>query len=70
MIYIGKSKIEKRVLHWQDITHRVTTHEGEFLRGEKGKRYQEKYGKKYLGKDLSRPVNFDKSEYQRELEKT
>lgn len=66
---ILKSKDEKRKLHWQDITQRVTTHEGEFLHGNKGKDYQQKYSEKYLGKDLTKPVNFDKPEYERELAK-
>lgn len=67
---IGKSKIEQRKLHWQEIRSRVTTHEGEFLNGNKGREYQKKWSKQYLGRDISRPVNFDYPSYQKELAKT
>lgn len=67
---IGKSKQELRKLHWQEIKSRVITHEGESLSGKKGREYQIKYGEKYLGRDLSRPPDFSKPEYQKELGKT
>lgn len=67
---IGKSKVELRKLHWQEIKARVKTHEGESLFGNKGRQYQQKWSKKYLGRDLSKPVNFDKTEYQKELSRT
>ena len=67
---IGSSKVEKRKLHWQEIKSRVTTHEGESLSGKKGREYQQKYSKKYLGTDLSRPPDFRGVEYQKELSRT
>lgn len=54
MVFILKSKKERRAQHWNEIRGRVTTHEGEFLSGNKGREYQKKWAKKYLGKDLSR----------------
>lgn len=54
-IYISKGRTERRAAHWKDIQSRVTTHEGELLSGKKGREYQEKYSKKYLGRDLSKP---------------
>lgn len=68
-MYIGKSKKEQRVMHWQEIKTRVTTHEGETLRGQKGKDYKERYSKQYLGSDLSKPTDFSRPEYQKELNK-
>ena len=65
---ITSSKQDKRVAHWQDIKNRVTTHEGEFLTGDRGRKYQDKYGKKYLG--ISDRTNFNAPQYQRELAKT
>ena len=65
---VGKSKDEKRALHWRDIRKRVTTHEGEFLTGEKGRKYQKKWSKKYLGKDLGnqrRVTVFDVQKHER-----
>lgn len=67
---IGFSKKDKRVLHWKEIQSRVTTHEGEFLSGRKGREYQQKWGKKYLGVDFAKPLNLDKADVQRELAKT
>ena len=67
---IGRSKVELRKLHWQEIKSRVTTHEGEFLSGSKGEKYKRDYSQKYLGRDLSRPANFDRPEYQKELSRT
>ena len=67
---IGKSKVEQRKLHWGEIKSRVTTHEGEVLSGNKGRGYQQKYSKQYLGRDLSRPPNFNSPIYQKELSKT
>lgn len=67
--YIGKSKKEQRLSHWREIKNRVTSHEGEIISGGKGKDYKQKYSKKYLGVDLSAPTNFNKPEYQKELEK-
>ena len=67
---IGLSKKDKRIAHWKEIQSRVTTHEGESLSGRKGEEYKQKYSKKYLGRDLSRPANFDRPEYQKELRKT
>jgi len=55
MIYIIKGKKEQRAAHWNEIRSRVKTHEGELLTGEKGKKYQEKWAKRYLGKDLNTP---------------
>lgn len=49
---IGSSKAKKRVAHWNHIRKKVRTHEGELLIGEKGRKYQQKYGKKYLGRDV------------------
>lgn len=69
MTYIGKSKVDQRKAHWDEIRSRVTTHEGEFLSGSKGQAYQQKYGKKYLGIE-ARPANYNTPEYQRELAKT
>lgn len=69
-MYIGKSKKGQRVAYWNEIKSRVTTHEGELLSGEKGREYQKKYSKRYLGRDLSRPVNYNKVSYLQELEKT
>ena len=51
-MYILKSNREQRLNHWKEIKKRVTSHEGEFLSGEKGEKYQKKYSKQYLGKDL------------------
>ena len=70
-IIIGKSKNEQRAFHWRDIQTRVRTHEGEMLSGEKGKKYQEKYSKKYLGRDLGnvKPITVsDVERYQWEKE--
>ena len=48
----------RRAAHWNDIRSRVTTHEGEVLHGEKGRRYQRDWSKKMLGKDLyQKPVD-------------
>ena len=69
MVFILKSKQEQRKLHWSDIKNRVTTHEGEFLHGKKGRKYQSKWSKSYLGKDMSGQTNFDAPQYQKELEK-
>jgi hypothetical protein len=66
-MFIGKSKKDQRVAYWQTIKSRVTTHEGEMLSGKKGQDYQKKYSKKHLGRDLSRPVDFNRPEYQKEL---
>lgn len=68
-IGIGKSKKEKRMLHWDEIRSRVKTHEGELLSGRKGKEYIQKYGRQYLGMD-TRPANYSAPQYQRELAKT
>ncbi len=71
MVNIIRSKKEQRIAHWQEISKRVTTHEGEFLSGNKGREYQIKYSKKYLGKDLSKPINInpDRPEVKKELNK-
>lgn len=68
-MYIGKSKVDQRKSHWNEIRSRVTTHEGEFLHGKKGREYISKYGQKYLGINPS-PANYDRPEYQKELSKT
>jgi len=39
------------------IQSQIITHEGETLRGEKGRRYMDKYSKKYLGKNLAGSYN-------------
>lgn len=69
-MYILKGKKELRQAHWNFIRTRVTTHEGEFLYGKKGKEYQKKYSKRYLGKDLSKPINYNQVSYLQEIEKT
>ena len=67
MIIIS-GKREQRAAHWNEIRKRVTTHEGEFLSGAKGQEYQEKWAKKYLGRDLhTRPISPDRIE---QFEKT
>lgn len=68
--HIGVSKRDKRLGHWKKIKERVTTHEGEILNGRAGEQYKQKYSRQYLGVDLSRPTDFSKPEYQRELAKT
>ncbi len=67
---ILKGKKEQRLTHWQEIATRVTTHEGEFLYGEAGRKYQQKYSKKHLGKDLAKPINYNQVSYLQELNKT
>jgi hypothetical protein len=67
---IGVSKKDARMAHWRDIKNRVTTHEGEALKGVKGADYNRKYSRQYLGKDLSRPTDFSQAQYQKELAKT
>ena len=61
MIFILKNSKQRRASHWNEIRKRITTHEGEVLSGRRGDAYQQKYGKKYLGTDLSRykPVTED-----------
>lgn len=66
-MYILNSKTEQRRKHWQDIKKTVRTHEGEVLSGSQGRDYQLKYSKKYLGKDLSGPVDCHGAEYDRVL---
>ena len=66
---IGSPKVEQRRKHWEMIRTRVKTHEGEFLHGEKGRDYQVKYSRKYLGKDLSSPIKVEGEAYERELRK-
>ena len=52
------TKEDKRALHWQDIQSRVKTHEGEFITGTRGREYQKKWSRQYLGKDLyKQPVD-------------
>ena len=59
-MYILKSNKEQRLNHWNEIKKRVTSHEGELLSGKKGERYQKKYSRQYLGKDLNtKPINID-----------
>ncbi len=69
-MHIGKSKQDMRKLHWQEIAKRVTTHEGELIKGAEGQKYKEKYSNQYLGKDLSKPLDFNRADYQKELAKT
>ena len=69
-MYIVGSKKEQRMAYWNEIKSRVTTHEGEMLSGQKGRDYQKKYSVKYLGKDLSKPINYNEVSYMQELEKT
>lgn len=38
--------------HLRNIRSRVTSHEGETLHGKEGEKYQDRYSKKLLGKDL------------------
>ena len=67
---IGVSKKDARIAHWRDIQSRVTTHDGQFLKGKSGRDYQKKYSKKMLGKDLSQPTNYNTPSFQKELTKT
>lgn len=64
-ILIGRSKRDQRALHWNEIKSRVKTHEGELLSGNKGRDYQQKWSKKYLGRDLSKQatITSDRVEY-------
>ena len=66
---IGTSKSDTRVAHWKDIQSRVTTHDGQFLSGKAGREYQQKWSKKLLGKDLSKPADYTAPIYQKELKK-
>ena len=52
MVFIIKGQNGQRAHHWNDIRTRVRTHEGELLSGKAGERYQARYAKQYLGKDL------------------
>lgn len=61
MVSIGKSRTEKRALHWKEIRSRVTSHEGELLTGERGRKYQDKWSRKMLGQDLSGRYKIDPS---------
>ena len=54
-IYILKGKTGQRAAHWNSIRDRVITHEGQLLTGIKGRKYQKKWGKKMLGRDLDNP---------------
>ncbi len=63
------SRKGKRLAHWQDIRNRITTHEGEVLKGAAGAKYIQKYGKKYLGVE-PRPINRNSPDVLRELAKT
>jgi hypothetical protein len=67
---IGGGKKENRIKHWGEIKSRVTTHDGQLLSGKAGREYQQKWSKKMLGRDLSKPANFNAPDYQRELAKT
>ena len=59
-MYILKSKKEQRLNHWNEIKKRVISHEGELFSGEKGEKYQKKYSRQYLGKDLNtKPIDID-----------
>lgn len=69
-LVVAPTKTDRRLAHWKEIKSRVTTHEGEMLNGVEGISYQKKWSKQYLGRDMSRPVNFDRPEYQKELHKT
>jgi hypothetical protein len=69
-MHILLPKKEQRRHYWQEIKKTVRTHEGELLTGSKGRDYQQKYSKKYLGKDLSGPVDCHGSDYDRVLDKT
>lgn len=67
---IGTSSKSSRMSHWKEIKSRVTTHEGQILSGKEGREYQQKYSKRMLGADLSRPVDFSAPDFQKELAKT
>lgn len=67
---LGGDKKSNRVKHWEEIKSRIKTHDGEMLTGKAGREYQQKYSKRYLGRDLSQPTNFNTPEYQKELAKT
>ena len=56
----NKKSISKGQLRF--IRSRVRTHEGELLYGKKGEHYQDKFSKKYLGKDLRDSYRNDKIE--------
>ena len=49
---VGGKRNAIREDHLKRIRSSVKTHEGEFLTGDKGRSYMDKYAKKYLGKDL------------------
>lgn len=53
MVYILKGRRDQRAAHWRQMQSQVKTHEGELLTGVKGDKYQKKWSKKYLGRDLS-----------------
>ncbi len=68
MFFIVKGKTGQRAAHWNDIRSRVRTHEGELLDGSKGRDYQQRWAKKYLGRDMNTPpVTADRVE---QFEKT
>lgn len=68
--HIGIQRTDARIDHWGKIKSRVTTHEGEIIDGKKGRDYQIKYSKKYLGRDMAAPPDFRGKDYQKQLSKT
>ena len=54
-IYISQGSASRRASHWNEIRTRVRTHEGELLSGSKGREYQQKWAKQYLGRDMNTP---------------
>ena len=56
----GNSRRLITPVHLRFIRSKVRTHEGELLYGKKGEAYQDKYSKKYLGKDLSNSYRNDR----------
>ena len=70
MVAILGGSQDRRANHWKEIASKVRTHEGELLTGSQGAKYQEKWSKKMLGKDLSGSrANIDKNLVER-YEKT
>ncbi len=63
--HIVSGKNSQRAAYWNDIKSRVTTHEGEILSGDKGRKYQEKYSEKMLGRDISGGPKMTEADVQR-----
>lgn len=59
-----------RASHWNDIRTRVRTHEGELLSGKAGERYQARYAKQYLGKDLGTARRYSSQDVEKHEKRT